>query len=250
MTNFIENNWSSFKRNYDLTVEREALRRNGHMRRNRIEKYWPKLKVFYLKTEFEPTAIEQGNWSIDWFESNETFDLSISIICSMFFLIRKVRLILRIFIHFPCVFESLSIGINENFLCKSTFPNDDSSLKSNSVQYLGYRWTTSEDMNLSWNWICTGWPNDLSSSFLMISYSPMKWTNASQMINDRIQFRVLINRHFSYFYHLQLHFCSSPISENESKNEEWLLLEWFHWLFGVPSLFVHLSIVISFPWFF
>jgi hypothetical protein len=134
----------------NLTVETKILNMDGHMWETVINKYLTKLKIFNLKMQFEVDDSndieEEIDRLIDSYQTQFWIDQHKWFIQCFCYTKNEINLIQ---VHtFPYKFKSSLIDFNqnENFIFKSTYPNDNQYLTYNYVQNLHCSCYTSEDI--------------------------------------------------------------------------------------------------------
>ncbi|CAF1245128.1 unnamed protein product [Rotaria sordida] len=216
----------------NLTIETKIMHMDGHMWKDILNKYLPNLKIFNLKMEFELTDYDDIEQEIDriidsyknqfWIDQHKWF-----IRCFCYTENESS------FIHLhtlPYIFENFSININENFLFKSTSPQDKNYLTYNHVQYLKYSYTTSEDIYLpeikfpNIQHLTLTLPHDnhlrlLIPQFNNLIFLEIRMITWGNFDNDLIQLQILLDQ-APRLYYLKFHSWASGISKIENKNKK------------------------------
>jgi hypothetical protein len=136
-----------------LTIETTKIEMNGQQWENILRKYLPNLKIFDLKMKYEVIDVENIEDQIDhildsyrtqfWIDEHKWFVRCFSTTGNHGNSINIHTL--------PYRFKEISLSINdtENYIFRSTCPNNDHYLVYNYVQNLDCCCNTSEEINLS-----------------------------------------------------------------------------------------------------
>lgn len=214
-----------------LTVETKKILIDGNLWRDIISKYFSKLTTFNLKMEFQLTNNDDVEQEMDriitsfqnqfWIDQRQWF-----IRCFCY----TENDTSTIHLHtLPYVFDYFSITIGDNFLFKSTFPQDKHCFKYNYVENFEYNRVLSEDINLPYiqfpnvkNLTLT-LPCDDHIKFLIPRFNNLVSLNIKMISmnyhdNDLFQIQTLLDQAPTLYY-LKFDSWISAASKFESKNK-------------------------------